>query len=463
MAERPDLAAGLYAHLVDDGLRKSLNDMVDSRTKREREIQEGHVGELSRELASHLSSRLLERLEGLASHQDRIDLCNRMLGALGGADALEGAPAVMLEAIEELGGPGQPQPAVPLGANTLITNTSGTLGLVKVVRSELPTAERVDLICAFVKWSGLRLIETQLRAHTDNGRPLRVLTTTYMGASDTKAVAALEALGAQVRVCYEHHATRLHAKAWLFERPRRATTALVGSSNMSESAFTDGMEWNVRLTQRLAPDVIARFQEVFERYWDDPVFEPFDADRFARAIAAQKAANPVTWAPPSAERPLVASANDDAPAADAPATQTDLAPYPYQEGILEKISVERARHDRHSNLVVAATGVGKTMIAAFDFARLRAAHPEWTLLFVAHRKDILAQSLRTFRAVLGEPSFGELYVDGESPTRWEHVFASVQSLNSGDGVAAIRRRRRRRVPPLRRVLLRGAARAPHAA
>jgi len=84
-------------------------------------------------------------------------------------------------------------------------------------------------------------------------------------------------------------------------------------------------------------------------------------------------------------------------------------------------------HDRHRNLVVAATGTGKTVIAALDYARL----PDRpSLLFVAHRKEILEQSLRTYREVLADGAFGELYVDGATPERWRHVFASVQSLHS---------------------------------
>ena len=90
--------------------------------------------------------------------------------------------------------------------------------------------------------------------------------------------------------------------------------------------------------------------------------------------------------------------------------------------------MERERHHRFRSLVVAATGTGKTVVAALDYRRLRL---EWTnpsLLFVAHRKELLGQSLATFRQVLKDGAFGELYVDGHRPDEWRHVFASVQSL-----------------------------------
>ena len=88
-------------------------------------------------------------------------------------------------------------------------------------------------------------------------------------------------------------------------------------------------------------------------------------------------------------------------------------------------------HDRHRNLLVAATGTGKTVVAALDYRRLAADAPTLPgLLFVAHRREILQQSLRTYREVLGDANFGELYVGRRRPERWEHVFASVQSLSA---------------------------------
>ncbi len=99
--------------------------------------------------------------------------------------------------------------------------------------------------------------------------------------------------------------------------------------------------------------------------------------------------------------------------------------------MLERLEVERSVRNRHRNLLVAATGTGKTVMAALDYARLRdkaGHHPK--LLFVAHRREILDQSRRTYRTALDDPEFGELLYSGEIPKEWNHVFASVQSLNA---------------------------------
>lgn len=80
------------------------------------------------------------------------------------------------------------------------------------------SADSIDILCAFVKWNGLRLIAPQLSAHCQAGRRLRVITTTYCGATERRALDHLVSLGAQVRVSYDTGSTRLHAKAWLFNR-----------------------------------------------------------------------------------------------------------------------------------------------------------------------------------------------------------------------------------------------------
>ncbi|MGH3695477.1 MAG: DEAD/DEAH box helicase family protein [Pseudonocardiaceae bacterium] len=91
---------------------------------------------------------------------------------------------------------------------------------------------------------------------------------------------------------------------------------------------------------------------------------------------------------------------------------------------------ERTAHDRHRNLVVAATGTGKTVVAALDYQRLRHQGLGESLLFVAHRKEILDQAWRTYREVLAGGTFGELYVGKQRPQQWQHVFVSVQSLST---------------------------------
>src|SRR6202007_776542 len=125
----------------------------------------------------------------------------------------------------------------------------------------------------------------------------------------------------------------------------------------------------------------------FDTYWESPEYESYepirDAARFDRAVAPQQGE--------SLEAPLLF---------------LDVEPWPHQREMLEKLAVERERHHRFKNLVVAATGTGKTIVAALDFKRLREEFGNPSLLFVAHRQEILRQSRGAFRHVLRDATFG---------------------------------------------------------
>ena len=298
-----------------------------------------------------------------------------------------------------------------------MTNARNEPTLAAELRAELASADHVDLLCAFVKWQGLRLLEEQLIELRQRNVPLRVITTTYLGATDARALDALvNEFGAEVRVNYETDRTRLHAKAWLLRRNTGFHTAYVGSSNLSHAALVDGLEWNVRLSAMSTPHLLEKFRATFDSYWENREFELYrpgeDGVRLRSALetaSGSRARDGITMT----------------------LSGLEVHPKPYQAEMLEELDAERTIHDRHRNLIVAATGTGKTVIAALDYRRLaRDIHGrDLTLLFVAHRKEILQQSRRMYQEVLTDATFGELLVDGQEPAKWRHVFASIQSLS----------------------------------
>jgi superfamily II DNA or RNA helicase/HKD family nuclease len=357
---------------------------------------------------------------------DRWRLAQRLLGELDVAEAqldhallLDEPPSVLTRVGRPLlpGETPPPLPLIPLSDSDLLVNAREEPRFGEALLRELETADRVDLIVAFIRWAGIRILLDPLRRLAERGVRLRVITTTYLGSTERRALDELRALGAEVKVSYDTRSTRLHAKAWLLHRDSGFSTAFIGSSNLSRSALLDGLEWNVRLAEAHAPTVIEKVAATFETYWADPEFEPYgegDADRFDAAIAAERTGD-----------------------YDGRLTITsglEVRPWPYQREILEALDVERRRHERWRNLVVAPTGTGKTVVAALDYRRLGEQHPALpdrpSLLFVAHRKELLEQSLRTFREVLHDGAFGELLVGGAQPRQWRHVFASIQSLTA---------------------------------
>jgi HKD family nuclease len=332
-------------------------------------------------------------------------------------------PPTQLLHVLPLANPGQPavsvdRPSTPLADAALLTNAKDEPSLGAELRAEFGSADQVDLLCAFVKWHGLRLLQEPMRARQERGVPLRIITTTYMGATERAALDRLvREFGADVRIQYDAQRTRLHAKAWMFRRATRFDTAYVGSSNLSRAALLDGVEWNVRLSRVATPALLEKFTATFDTYWNEASFEQYDPDRDRDRL-------------------------DDALAEASGRIQhnrvtislwgLEVRPYPYQQQMLDALDAERTVHDRHRNLLVAATGTGKTVVAALDYRRLcdPVTGQQPSLLFVAHRREILHQSQRTYQEVLGDADFGELYVDGARPERWRHVFASVQSLTS---------------------------------
>lgn len=412
-----ELAAGLYERLLTATLHDSLPDALAL------EAVSGAIGEadqpavLSRYLAGIIHAALLQQKDSTK----RLELANDVLQYLGHGDSVLN-PATELLSLAPPPQPGRPalslvRPTTRLSDPALLTNAPAEPSIGSELQKEMPSANRVDLLCAFVKWHGVRVLEDQLRDLHERGIALRVVTTTYMGATERRALDRLvRDFGAEVRIQYDALRTRLHAKAWLFERDTGFDTAYVGSSNLSRAAMLDGLEWNVRLSRIATPTLLDKFRATFESYWNDPSFERYDPDVDGARLDA-----------------ALASAGDFTAGAD---TSLDLSglevrPYPYQQAILEALAVERDVHDRHRNLVVAATGTGKTVIAALDYRELaRGASTMPSLLFVAHRREILQQSLRTYREVLSDANFGELLVDGQQPEKWRHVFASVQSLHS---------------------------------
>lgn len=310
------------------------------------------------------------------------------------------------------------RPQVPLTANELLVNDRKQPSIGSQLKAELQSATRVDLICAFIMWSGVVTLLDELRGVVGRDGAVRVITTTYMGVTDPKAVRALSELGAEVRIGFDAQRTKLHAKAWIMDRPHGLTTAFVGSSNLSRTAMHAGLEWNVRLAEAEAASVIERMRATFDTYWDDDAFEEYEPDRDAERLEQ------------ALGRQRQGKAQD---ITSASFSGLDVVPYPHQRRMLEDLMVQRDRHDRHRNLVVAATGTGKTVIAALDYKELvsRAKRP-LRLLFVAHREQILNQSRATFRAALKDPSFGEILGGGHSPRDGRHLFAMIQSLRRKD-------------------------------
>lgn len=429
------LSPGLYEQVINNALNSELSIIPEAR----KAIAPIDKAEASKVLAQHLADVVQKGLDNVLDNggdiSAQIELTNQIVNliqsttkesdfaALGVDQRAEQLLALLREADPRLAvgktAADLSRPESSIAQSSLFTGATHEPQLYSELKKEIASANRIDMLVSFIKWSGLRLLMDELQEFTENGGELRIITTSYMGATDVKAIEELRKLpNTQVKVSYNTKTTRLHAKAYIFYRNTGFTTAYVGSSNLSNAALTSGLEWNTKVTKRDLPETIDKITATFDYYWNDREFEYYDEgqkERLARALKAEKYFD----------------------TNNAEVYTMDITPYSYQQEILDKLEAERKVRGYTRNLVVAATGTGKTVISALDYKRFRKQNPEKPchLLFVAHREEILKQSLYTFRAVLKDANFGEMFVGSYKPESIDNLFISIQTFNSQDFTA----------------------------
>ena len=410
------ISRGLYQSLLTESLKKEIDALQSSLRAQYVDLHHSEVADRIGMHLSHVVERAIESVEDGRRVSDGIALARDLISKIvdnTGADLLSERPSVpgqFLRAVLAVQPDSRPEglsePLIPLLDTTLLTNAPGEPRVGHQIIAEIPSADRIDFVMAFIRRSGIRPMMDELRRHCDAGRELRVLTTVYTGSTEGDALEDLRNIGAQVRVSYDTSSTRLHAKAWLFHRRSGFSTAYIGSSNLTHSAQISGLEWNVRFSAARNGPVVDKVAAVFESYWNFDDFVPFSLSQFSEQANRQGRGADLTYLSP-----------------------IELRPEPFQDRLLEQIALSRQR-GFHRNLLVSATGTGKTVMAAVDYARLKETLPRARLLFVAHRKEILQQSIATFRHAIRDPAFGELWVGGMRPELFDHVFASIQSLSA---------------------------------
>lgn len=425
------LESGLYEQIINKGLDSAL--AVTEKLAKTAPIDDA---EASKVLAKYVSEIVEKSLDCVKDNggdlSSQVELVNRIVSTVVAETKETGLDALSVSKREDkllvglfdkknsmlaLNEKREPiRPETSIARSSLFTGAVHEPEMVTELKKEILSCDRIDMLVSFIKWSGLRLIINELSTFTQNGGQLRVITTSYMGATDIRAMEELRKLSnTLIKVSYDTKRTRLHAKAYIFYRDTGFSTAYVGSSNLSNAAISKGLEWNVKVTRKDQPETIDKIDATFESYWNSNEFEYYREDqkeRLARALKAEK------YFETNREEIYT----------------IDVHPYSYQQEILDKLDAERNVRGYYHNLVVAATGTGKTVISAFDYKRFRkqnAGRP-CRLLFIAHREEILKQSLRTFRAVLKDANFGELFVGNTKPESIDWLFLSIQTFNSQD-------------------------------
>lgn len=419
------LKPGLYESVITESIQKEIK----TNTELISEIGPIDEAEAAKVLTSYLAAVIEKKLDQVKDHglKSQIELVNEITKTLEKTDpdmkedfVDESAQQLLgvvecrnsLSAIDKKAKLIRPETS--LSMSSLFTGAIHEPQLYTELNKEIASSNAIDLLVSFIKWSGLRLIIDELRAFTQRGGKLRVVTTSYMGATDVKAIEALvELANTEIKISYDTKRTRLHAKTYVFVRDTGFTTAYVGSSNLSHAAMSTGLEWNVKVTAKDLPETIEKINATFESYWHNQDFACYSkVDQLQLEVALR-----------------------DEKMGDIKNQKlylVDIRPYPYQQEILDRLEAERTIRQHTRNLIVAATGTGKTVISALDYKRFRKQSPKGAnrLLFIAHREEILSQSIQCFRNVLRDENFGELFVGSYRPSQLDHLFMSIQTFNA---------------------------------
>jgi len=274
-------------------------------------------------------------------------------------------------------------------------------------------ATEISITTAFIRLTGLRLIQAALEDAIKRGASVRILTGDYLAITDPHALRYLSLLqeqGAQVKVFESEGKQSFHMKAYLFTHSDNGVIddgcAFIGSSNISQTALQNGLEWNLRIER--AEDE-QRFQQIMEEY------NALYKDPRCKVLTHQ-------WIDDYIKR--IPSSQQPSPGVDAGADELEPPPTanPIQSEALDALNDTR-RQGYRRGLVVMATGLGKTWLAAFDSQQFNAKR----LLFVAHREEILHQAEETFVRIHPDKNVGR-YNGDTRDTNVDMLFASIQSL-----------------------------------
>lgn len=314
------------------------------------------------------------------------------------------------------------RPTTELNECTLVVPNGRTPNLGNEIRLELKSADHADWLVSFIRLSAIKAFYPELQAfcgqsNSDGIPRLRIATTTYIGATELKALELLFNLpNTEIKICFNTSQTRLHAKAYLFRRQSAFSTAYIGSANLSAPAMSSGMEWTVKVAQSEIPYLYSQAVQAFEGCWNDQNFELCTKEDLPRIKDALKASQiKMSQAEPREEGDYLRS--------------VVLLPHPFQVKMLESLSAER-EEGKSRHLVVSATGTGKTMVAAFDYAKQISSLGRYPkLLYIVHRKDILIGAAKKYRAVLRNGNFGYVPSNGETLTseNGNQVFCTPQT------------------------------------
>ncbi|ATZ21550.1 DEAD/DEAH box helicase family protein [Mesoplasma tabanidae] len=295
--------------------------------------------------------------------------------------------------------------------------------LLEEINNEILTSNEVYLIYPFISKSILNKISPTFEFCAKNNIQIKIISTTFDDLAQYNNLNELKLLAnkySNIKIKIEDNlertSERIHIKASIFKRDYEFSTAIMGSSNLTVKGMISGREWNIKITEQNNKELINKMINEFDNLWNEE-FVDF-SDEFERELLIQK----IKENQQAAIQSKIELLSNNL-------TKKYL--YKFQKEIIDKLSYRR-HINKNKNLVIMATGTGKTLVSAFDYKRqTEQAKKGFKILFLAHQREIVDQAIKTYRHVLENNEFGEVMYDGsinsDKPT---HLFATIQTLST---------------------------------
>lgn len=282
------------------------------------------------------------------------------------------------------------------------------------LKMSMSKAKKIDIIVSFLMESGVRMILKDLKAALDRGVQVRILTGNYLGITQPSALCLIKKeLGNRVDLRFYNDKERsFHPKSYIFHY-KNAGEIYIGSSNISRSALTSGIEWNYRFSSLDDKKNFILFYETFVDLFENHsvVIDDKELIKYSK-----------NWHKPAVSKDLAKYDNLE----DNADTKVEVLFQPRGAQIEALYALEDSRSEGATKgLVQAATGVGKTYLAAFDSAKYE------RVLFVAHREEILKQAAVSFKNVRRSEDYG-FFNGKQKDTDKSVIFASVATLGRNE-------------------------------
>ncbi|PPE05641.1 DEAD/DEAH box helicase family protein [Mesoplasma corruscae] len=294
--------------------------------------------------------------------------------------------------------------------------------LLEEINNEIITSKEVYLIYPFISKNILNKISKTFEFCKNNNIKIKIISTTFDDLSQFNNLNELKILvekysniKIKIENNLERNSERIHIKASIFKKENGLSTAIIGSSNLTVKGMISGREWNIKLTEKNNKDLIEKMINEFESLWKEELID--FSDSFERDLLIQKIKENQETLYNSKLELLTSSL-----------TKKYL--YKFQKDIVDKLSYRRYTN-KNKNLVIMATGTGKTLVSAFDYKRqIDQAKTSLRLLFLAHQREIIDQAIKTYRQVLEDNEFGDVMYDGTINNNPKHLFATIQTLST---------------------------------